>query len=250
MTHRPDVHIFETETDLFAAAAKTFVETMRLVLATRRSFTVALSGGSTPRGLYDRLAAPPLKDDLPWSQVEWYWGDERSVGPDDPESNYRLARESLLDRIAVDASHVHRLRGEADRLSTAAREYQDRLAKQFMIPVDGPPPSLDLVLLGMGSDGHTASLFPFTKALDDRKKWVTANDVPQLDTKRLTLTYPTLNAAGCVLFLVTGAGKAKILREVLEGPPDPRRLPSQAIRPERGKLLWYVDRAAANLLSS
>lgn len=241
--------IFETEGDLFAAAAHTFAEAVRTTLAERSRFTVALSGGSTPKGLFERLAQPPFRDELPWSKIEWFWGDERAVGPEDAESNYRMAREAILSKVDVDPAKVHRMLGESEKLPQAATAYQRELATVLGVPESGPPPALDLVLLGMGGDGHTASLFPLTKALGEKKKWVVANDVPQLDTRRLTFTYPMLNAAGCVLFLVSGAGKAKVLREVLEGPADVRRLPSQGIKPTSGRLLWYLDRAAASLLA-
>lgn len=244
----PDLHVFGSEQELFQAAAQTFADAVRSVLSVRPRFTVALAGGSTPRALYERLAAPPLVDDVAWRAIEWFWGDERNVGPEDPESNFRLAREVLLSKIDVRAESIHRMPGEANDPRQAADDYAAQMARVFDRPVEGPPPSLDLVLLGMGGDGHTASLFPFTTALDERRRWVAANDVPQLNTRRLTLTYPLLNAASCVLFVVSGAGKAKVLREVLQGPFDPRRLPSQAVQPTNGRLLWYVDRAAAGML--
>lgn len=245
-----ELKIFETEGDLFAAAAQTFSEAVRATLVVRPRFTVALSGGSTPKALFERLAQPPFRDELPWSQIEWFWGDERAVGPDDPESNYRMAREALLAHVDVDPAKVHRMLGESEKLPQAAKAYEHELAKVLGVPESGPPPSLDLVLLGMGGDGHTASLFPLTKALGEKKRWVVANDVPQLDTRRLTFTYPMLNAAASVMFFVSGVGKAKVLRDVLTGPADVRRLPSQNVNPTSGKLVWYVDRAAANLLDS
>ena len=243
-----ELRIFADEKELFAGAAATFVDAACAVLAVRPQFSVALAGGSTPRGLFELLASPAYRDSVDWKKVVWFWGDERSVGAEHPDSNYRMATEALLSHVAVDPGLVHRLCGETEPLSKGAEDYQQTLAKAFGIPADGPPPSLDLVLLGMGSDGHTASLFPFTAALDEKTRWVVANDVPQLTTRRLTLTYPVLNAAGCVLFLVTGAGKAKVLREVRQGPHDPRRLPSQTVDPQGGRLLWFVDRAAASQL--
>lgn len=247
-----DVRIFaapdaDDNAELFTTAANLFAESARAAIAARGMFTVALSGGSTPRSLFERLAVAPYRDAIEWRKIRWFWGDERTVGPDDPASNYRMAREALLSKVDVDPALVFRLRGEADPPTVAADEYERDLAAVFGAKINGPPPSLDLVLLGMGDDGHTASLFPNTDALDERKRWVTANHVPQHDTWRLTMTYPMLNAAGHVLFLVAGPTKAGVLREVLQGPYDPRRLPSQAVR-SAGRLTWFVDRAAASQL--
>lgn len=243
-----ELRVFEKEADLFAAAAATFVEIARDVLGRRPQFTVALAGGSTPKALFERLAAAPLRDEVEWKKIQWFWGDERSVPADHADSNFRMAREALLSRVDVDPEKIHRLRGEADPLCDAAKEYQQQLAQVLGVPVDGPPPSLDLVLLGMGNDGHTASLFPNTAALQEQEKWVVANDVPQQYTRRLTMTYPLLNAASIVMFLAAGAGKARILREVRQGPYEPQKLPAQGINPVGGRLWWYVDRAAASQL--
>lgn len=242
------LRVFEKEADLFAAAAATFVEIVRETLRKRPQFTVALAGGSTPRAMFERLAAPPLRDEVDWRAIHWFWGDERSVPADHADSNFRMARETLLSKVDIDPEKVHRLRGEADPLCEAATEYQHELARVCGVPADGPPPSVDLVLLGMGNDGHTASLFPNTAALQEREKWVVANDVPQQYTKRLTMTYPLLNAAETVMFLAAGAGKARILREVRQGPHDPQKLPAQGIAPTSGRLWWYIDRAAASRL--
>lgn len=241
------LQVFESETALFEGAAEKFVAVANAAVAARGRFTVALSGGSTPRGLYDRLTSDAFRNQVEWAKVEWFFGDERPVGPEDPESNYRLANESLFTKLGVTDDKVHRIQGESERPEAAAAEYQKELARVFG-GGDANPPSFDLVLLGMGSDGHTASLFPFTSALNVRKRWVAANDVPQLSTRRYTLTAVVINAATCVLFMVTGVGKAKVLREVLNGRAEPKRLPSQMIRPTTGELLWYVDRAAASQL--
>lgn len=243
------MRVFENESALFQAAAEKFCAFGKQSIETRGRFVVALSGGSTPKGLYETLVQPPFRDSVDWSKVEWFWGDERRVGPDDPESNYRLASETLLSKLNVDDEHVHRIVGEHDRPETAAADYQKQIAKVFGVTPDGPPPQFDFILLGMGSDGHTASLFPFTSALNVRKKWVAALDVPQLNQKRFTLTALTINAAACVLFLITGPGKARVLREVMQGPSEPKRLPSQMIKPS-GELWWYVDRAATSQLDS
>jgi len=244
------LEIFDDESALFHAAADKFVALAETSIAERGRFTVALSGGSTPKALYQLLASEAYRGRVAWDKVEWLFGDERSVGPDDPESNYRMAREAILTAVGATPARIQRIRGEYDRPAEAAAEYAAQLAKVFGVSESGPAPEIDLVLLGMGNDGHTASLFPFTAALREQRKWVVANDVPQLNSRRYTLTYPIINAAGCVLFLITGVGKAKVLQEVLEGSPEPERLPSQAVTPAAGRLYWFVDRAAASRLES
>jgi 6-phosphogluconolactonase len=215
------------------------------VLRERNEFRLALSGGSTPRRLYEILAGDPFRNRIPWSRVQFFWGDERCVGPDHEDSNYRMAREALLGRIAVPEFNIHRLRGESPDPEGAAREYETAIRNQFGLGPDAPPPAFDVVLLGMGADGHTASLFPGTDGLRETKRWVIANVVPKLKTTRLTLTPAILNRAVRVIFMVAGADKAKALAEVLEGPFEPERLPSQLIRPESGNLVWLLDEAAA-----
>jgi 6-phosphogluconolactonase len=207
-------------------------------------FTMALSGGSTPRRLYEILAEPPFREQIDWRRVELFWGDERCVPPDHPDSNYRMTKLALLDKVGVPAANVHRLAGERKDLAAAASEYQVEIAKVFGQVAEGAPPSFDLVLLGMGPDGHTASLFPHTAALKETTRWVAVNHVPKFNADRLTLTRPILNRAACVMFLIAGDDKAEPLSEVLEGPPDPERLPSQLIQPA-GTLVWLIDRAAA-----
>ena len=245
------------------AAAHEFVRLAGEAIAARDRFVVALAGGSTPRRLYELLSAPPYRNALYWPSVEFFWGDERSVAPDHKDSNYRMACASLLDQIPelaaqlapADAdgagqSRVHRMQAERSDRDQAAAEYQAVLARVFDRTADSEPPELDLVLLGMGADGHTASLFPHTAALSETTRWVMANHVPQLQTDRLTMTVPPFNAARHVLFLVTGAETADTLAEVLEGPPDTDRLPSQLIHPTGGSLSWLIDHAAAGRLKS
>jgi len=241
---------FDKDVALFHAAAEKFVALAHAAIDARGRFTLALSGGSTPKALYELLTTDAYRGRVAWENVEWFFGDERSVGPDDPESNYRMAREAILTKLNVPAERVHRIQGEHERPAEAAADYAKQLAAVFGVSASGPPPSIDLVLLGMGNDGHTASLFPFAAALQEKTRWVVANDVPQLNTRRYTLTAPVINAAACVLFLITGVGKAKVLNEVLAGEHEPERLPSQLIRPIAGELLWYVDRAAASRLES
>jgi len=242
------LEIFDNEQALFHAAAEKFVAAAEAAIAARGFFSVALSGGSTPKALYQLLTTEPYARRVAWDKVEWFFGDERSVGPDDPESNYRMAREAMFAALPIAPERVHRIRGESENPTEAAADYAAELGKVLAASDTGKPPAIDLVLLGIGNDGHTASLFPFTKALHERSKWAVPNDVPQLNTRRYTLTLPVLNAASCVLFLITGVGKAKVLQEVLHGPREPERLPSQSIVPDRGELLWHVDRAAASRL--
>ncbi len=205
-------------------------------------FTIALSGGSTPRALYSRLAASPLAESLDWSRIHLFWGDERCVPPDHPDSNYRMASETLISQVPLLPANIHRIAGERPPQEGAAA-YEQELRAFF-----GGLPHFDLVLLGMGDDGHTASLFPHTLALHEISRWVVPNHAPSPPHKRLTLTAPVLNAADTILFLVSGTSKAAPLREVLHGTPDPQRLPAQLIHPQSGHLIWMTDAAAAALL--
>ena len=245
------VRTFADVETLSEAAAHEFVHCARETLAARGRFTVALSGGSTPKRLYHLLTIEPFGSQVDWQRVEIFWGDERCVPPDHPDSNYRMAREAMLVHLPIPTEHVHRIEAERADRDAAARDYQAILARALGVNEDGEPPALDLILLGMGPDGHTASLFPHTQALDETTRWVVANHVPQLNTDRLTLTRPILNRAHEVLFLVAGADKAERLVEVLTGPAEPKRLPSQSIQPCDGQLLWFVaSDAAARLPSS
>ncbi len=240
MSH-PDVRTFEGPQDLAEAAAGAFAEEAAESIEEKGRFAVALAGGSTPERTYEILATEYGKPgDLDWSKVHVFFGDERAVPPDHEDSNYRMAREALLSRVPVGS--VHRMRGELDP-GEAAALYEEELTEFF----DGPP-SLDLVLLGIGEDGHTASLFPHTPALDVRDRWVVENPVEKLGTTRITLTVPAINAARKVAFLVAGEGKAEALREILEGDADPRDYPAKLVHPA-DEPDWFVDRAAAKLLA-
>jgi 6-phosphogluconolactonase len=232
------------------AAAGRLVALARDAVLARGRFTVALSGGSTPRALFQLLAGESFRSSLAWDRIELFWGDERCVPPDHADSNYRMTRETLLGAVPIPPERVHRI--EAERLdhAEAAAAYEAEIARVLGGTPGGTPPALDLVLLGMGPDGHTASLFPGTTALAERRRWVVVNHVPKFKADRITLTYPILNRAAHVVFLAAGADKAGVLREVLEGPPDLERLPSQGIRPEAGGPVWLVDRAAAAKLST
>ena len=248
----PEVRVLATPADLYRAAAEEFARRADASLRDRGSFTIALSGGSTPRGLYEVLAGdgpPPFRRQVPWGRIHFFWGDERHVPPDHPESNYRTAREALLSKVPVPPDHVHRIPAERPDAAQAAEEYARTLREHFRL-ADGKLPRFDLVLLGMGPDGHTASLFPGIAGLHEPARLVLAPWVKKLGAYRITLTPAVLNNAACVLFLVAGEDKAETLRAVLHGDDDPDRLPAQIIRPTNGELIWLVDGAAARCLPS
>jgi 6-phosphogluconolactonase len=213
-------------------------------------FTIALSGGSTPRDLHELLAGDPaIRDRLPWHHLHFFWGDERHVPPDHPQSNYRMAHESLFSLAPVPSENIHRVPAEKPDAALAAEKYEQELQTFFGLDV-GQLPRFDCILLGMGSDGHTASLFPNTEALRESNRLVVANWVDKFKSYRVTLTVPVLNRADLVVFLVSGHDKAEALKEVLQGDRQPDRFPAQLIRPDPGKLLWIVDRVAARLLTN
>lgn len=243
-----DLLIVPDHASLARKAAELFAETAEGAMARAGRFTVALSGGLTPKLLYSVLATEPYRSRLPWRNTHVFWGDERAVPPDHPDSNFGLARISLLDQVAIPTDQVHRMQGERDDLDVAARQYEAEIAWNFAVRRTGEPPAFDLILLGLGLDGHTASLFPYTEAIRETRRWVVRNYVPKLSANRLTLTASILSRGGTVLFLVAGTDKARVLQEVLEGPTDSERLPSQLIRPASGRLIWLVDRAAASKL--
>ena len=235
------IHILEDPTTLAQAVAQRWCDLARAAQAERGVFTVALAGGSTPRLLYETLAAPPWRERMDWSRCEIFFGDERSVPPDHPDSNYRMARESLLDHVPIPPERIHRMHGERRPLEQAAEDYAACLAA---LPRDGEGlPCLDLVLLGLGPDGHIASLFPDTAILEEDQRWVAPVYVDKLATWRLSLTYPVLDHARQVVLLVAGEGKRQIVRAVLGG-DGADSYPVQRLRP-RGELHWYLDAAAA-----
>jgi 6-phosphogluconolactonase len=246
MTAGPEVRIVDTGEALAEAAAREVLAAAEDAVATHDRFTIALAGGATPRASYERLALPPLRDRMPWSRTWVFFGDERGVGPDHRDSNYRMAHEALLSRVPVPPAQVFRIRGEADDPEEAAAGYARTIAQVFEGP-RGALPRFDLVLLGLGIDGHTASLFPGSPVLKEVFRVVaavhaSAATIPQ----RFTLTLPVLNEAARVIFLVSGAEKAKVVKAALG--PHGAALPAGMIRPAGGRLLWLVDRAAAALL--
>ncbi len=239
-----NIRIFEDPERVAHAGADFFVTIALSSISERGLFTVALAGGSTPQLMYQLLATDEYKTRIDWPRVHTFFGDERCVEPTDPESNYRMADEAMLSRLPIPSYNVHRISGEGDAVADASL-YEDDL-RTFFDPA--PFPQFDLVLLGMGPDGHTASLFPGTGALNEQKAWVVANWVEKLGTYRITLTPPAINHARNVVFLVTGESKAERLPEVLGPVRDPQRLPCQLIQPITGSLLWLVDKAAAQRL--
>jgi 6-phosphogluconolactonase len=245
----PEIHRVSDASALSEAAAVLFVRAAADAIRAAGAFTVVLAGGSTPRGLYSLLAVnESLRDQVSWDKVHVFWSDERHVPPDHPDSNFRMAHETLLSRVPIDPAHVWRMKGELAAASKAAEEYEHDLRKMFRL-TSGRMPRFDLVLLGMGEDGHTASLFPNTRALNERRRIAVANWVAKFGADRITLTTPVINNASCVIFLVQGAGKAPALKAVFGKPFEPEQLPAQLIRPDRGRLIWIVDRAAASLLT-
>jgi 6-phosphogluconolactonase len=241
------VKVFASADEAANAAAILFVESAAAAVARTGFFSVALAGGSTPHAMYARLTAddgPGAR--APWTRTHFFWGDERCVPPDHPDSNYRMAQDTLIGRLPIALEQVHRIEGERPDALAASR-YEDVL-REFFRPGPGEFPAIDLILLGLGADGHTASLFPGTAALDERTRLAVPTAAPGPGAQRVTLTAPVLNQGARVVFLVVGAAKAEALAAVLEGPRRPDQWPAQLITPQ-GELIWVVDRAAAAGLS-
>jgi 6-phosphogluconolactonase len=242
---------YYVEQDRAALARRTaqyLVEMAAEAVDARGLARIAISGGSTPKAAFQLLADPHqrFRAAMPWDLLDLYWVDERCVPPDDADSNYRMTREALLSQVPLPGNQVHRMEGELDPEAAAAR-YESELRNSFRLE-GAESPRFDLVSLGMGDDGHTASLFPFTTAIHEMGRLVTANHVPQKDTWRITLTWPVINHASSVFFEIAGEDKAERVREVFMGPHDPERLPSQLIWPSSGILTLFLDKAAAALL--
>lgn len=228
-------------------AALLFARSAEEAVARQGRFAVALSGGSTPRRLYQSLARPELAEKIPWRRVHLFWGDERVVPPDHPDSNYRMAHEALIAHIPIPPENVHRMPGEEHDLEKGARAYEKTL-RAFFQPSADEWTSFDLILLGVGSDGHTASLFPGSPALEEPRRWVAAVDVKSLQAARLTLTLPVLNHARQVGFLAAGKEKGPILREILSEKHSRTDLPAQKVRPRNGRRIFLLDQEAAALI--
>ena len=239
-----NVFVFDTAEQLASAAAERFVDYEYEFHGEPDRFSVALAGGNTPRRVYKLLATERFKHRVEWAQVDLFFGDERCVPPDHPDSNFKMAYETLISKVAIPANNVHRIIGEGDP-DEGARLYENQL-RTFFAGLSWP--RFNLVFLGMGDDGHTASLFPGSEALKEKTKWTVATKPDKLTQHRITLTVPVFNHAARVMFLVTGVEKAKRLAEVLNGPKDPKQMPAQMIAPLQGSLEWLVDSEAASFL--
>lgn len=250
MTTRIEVtyRVWNTPEELSRAMAQHLVERAEEAAIARGVARIAVSGGHTPKQTFEVLADPnqPFLKRMPWDKLQLFWVDERTVPPDNSDSNYRMTREAMLDKVPLKPEQVHRIEGELDP-EEAADRYEATLRRQFRLE-GAEVPTFDHISLGMGDDGHTASLFPHTAALHEFGRLVVANQVPQKNTWRVTLTLPVIKQARDVVFLVDGAGKAEILKEVLLGNYDPETHPSQLILPDSGKLTFFLDAAAAALL--
>lgn len=244
--NQQEIIICKEPEDLSVRGAERVAALAKEAVRVNGRFTLALAGGSTPKSLYRLLSSEEYSRKIPWDKVHLFWGDERCVLPDHPDSNYRMVWETLLSSIDIPPENIHRIKGELGEAGAAA--YEKTLRMSFNM--DGPAfPCFDLVLLGMGADGHTASLFPGTPVLSEERVWVRNLFVEKLNSMRITLTPPVINSAAEILLLVSGEGKAPALKEVLEGPFDPGRYPAQLLRGAKGNVTWLVDEAAGRLLA-
>lgn len=244
-----EIRILEDGAAIAKRAAQEFVQAATLAVREKGSFNAVLAGGSTPKALYSLLVNDPtLRSQVRWDKIHLFFGDERHVAPDHPDSNFRMATETLISKSSLKPEQVTRIKGEYPEADRAALEYEKALREYFKLK-DGEYPRFDLVLAGMGNEGHTLSLFPGTKALHADGRIVVRNWVGKLYAERITLTAPAASNAARVIFMVTGADKAPALKAVLEGPYEPEQLPAQLLQPKNGKLLWLVDTAAGSMLS-
>ena len=244
MTADPELIVFEGTEPLFRGATDAIVLQLLVAAAARGVCSLVLSGGMTPRGVYTQLA---VETRLDWARVHVFWGDERHVPPDHPDSNFRMANETLLSKVPIPPGNIHRVRTDDSNAERAANEYEEVIRTFFSLTA-GEFPRFDVVLLGLGTDAHTASLFPGSPLLTEQRPIVGAVRVDHLNSTRITLTPPAINHAACVMFLVSGEAKAEALRAVLREPSDTQRRPAQAIRPTSGRLIFMVDAEAASLL--
>ncbi|WP_202882300.1 6-phosphogluconolactonase [Candidatus Manganitrophus noduliformans] len=242
-----EIVICRDREDLGDQAARSFVRLAQEAVSLRGRFSAALAGGATPRALYRSLVSAAFAEKISWKSVHLFWGDERAVPPGHPDSNYHLANETLISHVPIPPQNVHRMRGERSDLQAAADEYEKTL-HDFFGPSDPGWPSFDLVLLGIGSDGHTASLFPGSPVLKETVRWVAAPYVEKLNAVRLTLTLPALNHARRVIFLAAGKEKRSIIRDVLSDDSPSTDLPARMVQPRKGARLFFLDQDAAALL--
>ena len=244
-----EILILEDAAALSYKAAEILVGCISETLSRKVQLSVALSGGSTPKALFSLLVEDDsFTNNIPWDKIHFFWGDERHVPPQDEQSNFRMADEIMLAKAHVRAENIHRMRTEQSDSGKVAQDYEKELLKFFQLATDQLP-VFDFNLLGLGPDGHTASLFPGTRALYEHDRLVVANWVEKFQTHRITMTVPVLNNADTIVFLVSGKDKAEVLQKVLDGDHQPDLLPAQLIQPTHGKLIWLVDQAAASRLS-
>src|SRR5215470_6217756 len=249
MPQQKHVQLFSTCAEIASHAAHEVARISAEAVAARGAFSIALAGGSTPKMLYALLAEhPTLRNSLPWDKMQVFFGDERHVGPGHADSNFQMASDAMLSKVQLQPQQIHRIKGEYPDTSQAAAEYEDEIRRTFELGA-GEFPRFDLILLGMGNEGHTLSLFPGTKALHEAQRVVTRNWIGKLYSERITLTAPAANAAANIIFMVTGSDKACALKAVLEGPHEPEQLPAQLIQPAQGSLAWLIDAAAGSMLS-
>jgi 6-phosphogluconolactonase len=243
-----EIRTLTTPQELFEAGAELVAHAAKEAVEERERFTIALSGGSTPRSLYNLLATN-ARTSLPWDRMFFFFGDERHVPPTDKDSNFRMANEAMLSKVPIPEANVFRVPAENPDANAAAEAYEQSLLKFFALE-PGQVPVFDVILLGLGPDGHTASLFPGTVALQEKSRLVVANWVEKFNTHRITFTLPLLNAARCVAFLVSGTDKAPALEAVLQSNAPGEQYPAKLVHPTNGKLIWLVDRAAASGLAA
>ena len=245
-----EIRILADGTAIAKRAAQEFIQAAAAAVREKGAFNVALAGGSTPKALYSLLATDPaLRSQVPWDKIHLFFGDERHVPPDHPDSNFRMATEAMISKSSLKPEQVTRIKGEYPDTQQAALEYEKTLREYFRLK-PGEYPRFDLLLAGMGNEGHTLSLFPGTKALHADGRIVVRNWVGKLYTERITLSAPAASNAAQIIFMVTGADKAPALKAVLEGPYEPEQLPAQLLQPNNGKLRWLVDAAAGSILAS
>ena len=244
---RPGVWVCADSEEVARAAARQFVDLAWQFIARVGQFCVALSGGKSPQILYRLLASDEFRNQIDWPKVHLFWGDERAVPPESPESNYGMARREMIVRVPIPLANVHRMEAERANIGRAAQEYEDVLRQYLDLDAAGWP-RFHLILLGMGTEGHTASLFPGARRLSSTLRWVSTPLVAKLATRRMTLTLPVINAAHTVSFLVVGEDKAEILRTVLDGTAEPP-LPAQLVTVPSGRRIFFIDRLASALLS-
>lgn len=247
--NQPDIHVYPTTLSLSHAVCDQIVDIADRAITTRGRFTIALSGGNTPKPIYEMLSSRDYGEQINWNFTHVFWGDERCVPPTDRESNYHMAREILLNRVRIPLANLHRMHGEIEP-EKAAEQYEADLREFFGKRMSLSKARFDLVLLGMGADGHTASMFPGMPAVRETEKWVMAQHVEKLDSWRLTLTPIAINGAANVYFVVTGEDKVATLKRVLKDSPNPDELPAQVIKPADGKLRWYLDATAGKGIKS